>query len=117
MKKIFFKLLAVGLLLAIAFACKKEPLQGIIIDGSLLISVGETVTLTPTFIPSNAHNKDVSWESRDSDIATVDKNGNVTGKYIGKTIIKVIAEDNGKTAQCAVTVIQPIEPEEMIWVS
>ncbi|MCL2291048.1 MAG: SUMF1/EgtB/PvdO family nonheme iron enzyme [Bacteroidetes bacterium] len=116
MKKIFIKLLAVALLLTtVAIACKKEPVQGVIIDSSSLIIVGETVTLTPTFVPSNAHNKKVSWKSSNPNIATVD-NGKVTGKAVGNATIKVITEDGGKTATCLVTVIQPIEPEEMIWV-
>ena len=116
MRRIFIKLLAVGLLLAIASSCKKEPVQGIIIDDSLLIDVGKTVTLTVTFIPADAANKKVTWESKDTDVATVDHTGNVTGKSVGKTIIKVISGDNGRIAQCIVYVIQPIEPEEMIWV-
>jgi formylglycine-generating enzyme required for sulfatase activity len=57
----------------------------------------------------------VNWESSDTNVATVD-NGKVTGKTVGSTMIKVITEDGRKTAQCIVTVIQPIEPEEMIWV-
>jgi formylglycine-generating enzyme required for sulfatase activity len=57
----------------------------------------------------------VSWESYDTSVAAVEK-GIVTGKAVGETIIKVITEDGGKTAMCIVTVIQPIEPEEMIWV-
>jgi len=115
MKKISIKFFAVLLLLAtIAIACKKEPVQGVSLDGSLLIKVGETATLMPTFIPTNAHNKNVNWESSDTNVATVD-NGKVTGKAVGSTMIKVITEDGGRSAQCIVTVIQPIEPE-MIWV-
>jgi formylglycine-generating enzyme required for sulfatase activity len=116
MKKISIKFFAVLLLLTtIAIACKKEPVQGISLDNSLLIKVGETATLTPTFIPTNAHNKKVSWESENPNVATVDNTGKVTGISVGTAAIKVITEDGGKTTTCAVTVIQPIEPE-MIWV-
>jgi len=114
MKKTAIKFLAIALLLAtVPFSCKKEPVQGIRIDNAL-IKVGETVTLKLTFIPANAHNKKVSWESNNTSVATVDK-GKVTGISVGNATIKVITEDGGKTAQCIVTVIQPIEPE-MIWV-
>jgi len=116
MKRKSLKFIALVLLLiTIAIACKKEPVQGVIIDGTLLIDVGETVTLTPTFVPSNATNKNVNWESNDPNVATVD-NGKVTGKAAGRATIKVITEDGGKTATCLVTVILPIEPEDMIWV-
>ena len=117
MKNKIFKIFTVAMLLIIVVvSCKKESLSGISIEKSLLISVGETVKLTPTFVPSNAHNKKVSWESKNSDVATVDNNGNVTGKSVGQSIVRVITKDGGRTAQCIVTVLQPIEPEEMIWV-
>ena len=108
--------IAVLLLIVAVSSCKKESVQSINIESRIDIWVGETVTLTPTFIPHNAHNKKVRWESSDPTIATVDNKGNVTGEAVGKTFIKVISEDGGKTALCSVTVIQPIEPEEMIWV-
>jgi hypothetical protein len=116
MKNYYIKFpLVVLLLLLVLSACKKEPMQGVSIDRTLLVNVGETVTLKPTFVPANAHNKNVSWESADPNVATVE-NGKVTGITIGKVIIKVITEDGGRTATCLVFVVQPIEPEEMIWV-
>jgi len=102
-------------LIAATTSCKKEPVQGVNIDSKLIIWVGETATLTPTIIPPNAHNKKVSWESADPNIATVE-NGKVTGIALGRTAITVKTEDGGRTAKCWVSVIQPIEPEEMIWV-
>jgi len=116
MKNYFLKLSAFLLfILGIAVACKKEPVQGVKIEGKLVVWVGETATLTPTFVPPNAHNKKVSWESADPNIATVE-NGEVTGIARGRTAITVKTEDGGRTAKCWVSVIQPIEPEEMIWV-
>jgi formylglycine-generating enzyme required for sulfatase activity len=117
MKTKTFKIFTVTvLLITVVASCKKEPVDGVIIDKSLLMGVGETVKLTLTFIPKNATNKKVSWESSDPNVATVDKNGNVTGKSDGQTVIKVVSEDSRRMDQCTVTVIQPIEPEEMIWV-
>jgi uncharacterized protein YjdB len=108
MKKIFIKLLALALLLIIvAIACKKEPVQGVNIESKIEIWVGETVTLTPTFLPPNAYNKNVSWESNNPDVATVD-NGTITGKAIGRAEIKVITEDGGRFTTCLVTVINPL---------
>jgi len=114
--KIIIKIITIILLpLSFAISCKKEPVQGVNIESKLEVWVGETVTLTPTFVPPNAYNKNVSWESANPDIAIVE-NGKVTGITIGRVIIKVITEDGGRTATCSVTVIQPIEPKEMIWV-
>ena len=110
------KILFALLLLAVAFSCKKEEVQGIFIDRELLLSVGETATLTPTFVPANAHNKKVSWESSDTKVATVDNKGRVTGISAGAASITVISLDRKHfSKKCYVTVVQPIEPE-MVWV-
>lgn len=116
MKHKLFPFITLALLLITAFsACQKVPVSGVIIDGDLLLFVDETTALTASILPPNAHNKNVTWESNNLNIATVDKDGKVTGKAIGKAIITVKTEDGGKTAKCFVTVVQPIEPE-MIWV-
>jgi len=115
MKRYFFHLLVIGLfLIASVSACKHEPVQGVNIESKIEIWVGETFILTPTFVPPNAYNKKVNWESSDINVAIVE-NGTVTGKAIGRATIKVVTVDGGKTATCYVNVIQPIEPE-MVWV-
>jgi formylglycine-generating enzyme required for sulfatase activity len=113
-RKLFYPIIALLFIVA-ASSCKKEPGQGVILDSEqLFIAVGKTATLTPAFVPPNAYNKEVSWESADPNVATVD-NGIVTGIAAGKTTIKVVTQDGGKTARCTVFVIFPIEPE-MVWV-
>ena len=111
MKRKLFQTIAVALLLiAATSACKKVPVSGVTLDSSLLLSVGQTTTLTPSIVPPDAHNQNVSWKSSDSNVATVD-NGKVTGKTTGKATITVTTEEGGRTAKCWVTVVQPIEPE------
>ncbi len=73
----------------------------------LSLIVGGTQTLTVTVQPSNAENKDVTWSSSDSAVASVDENGLVTANKAGTTTITVTAEDGGKTAVCIVTVRNP----------
>lgn len=65
---------------------------------------GKTVTLTPTFTPSDATNKAVSWVSSDPSTVSVDANGVVKGEAIGHATITVTTEDGGHTANCEVTV-------------
>ena len=112
MEKQLFNILAVALLLiATITTCKKEEpdANGIKFDKTELdLLVGETVTLNPIFIPTNA-NKTASWESSDPNVATVDK-GTVTGIAFGTTTITVTIP-SGRTAKCSVTVIQIIEPK------
>ena len=116
MKRKILQMIIVALLfIAATISCKKdEPLNGIILDETVTVYVGKTATIKVTFIPQNATNKKLSWESSDPNIATVD-NGKVTGIAIGEVQITAISEDGGRTAKCNVYVIQPIKPE-MVWV-
>ena len=59
-----------------------------------------------SFVPDNAINKNVKWESNRPDIATVDSNGNVTAVSKGKAIITATTEDKGLKASCMITVSQ-----------
>ena len=57
-------------------------------------------------IPADATNQNVSWSSSDATIASVDKNGVVTGIAIGTATITVTTEDGGYTADCVVSVVK-----------
>ncbi len=62
--------------------------------------------LTATINPTNATNKNVTWTSSNTRVATVDANGNV--KAVGAGTATITAKsNNGKTATCKVTVINP----------
>lgn len=73
---------------------------------SLNLNPGKEGTLTATITPSNATNQNVTWESSDTKVATVD-NGLVTAVAEGTATITVTTADGGKTATCEVTVTQP----------
>lgn len=64
---------------------------------------GEEITLIATVNPENATNKNISWSSSNTAVASVD-NGKVTALKVGTTIITVKTEDGNKTATCEVTV-------------
>lgn len=68
------------------------------------LTVGETVTLTATVAPDNATNKNVTWSSDNTAVATVDENGKVTAVGEGTATITVTTEDGNFTASCTVTV-------------
>ena len=72
-------------------------------SNSETIKVGKTVTLTPTISPSNATNKNVTWSSSNTGIATVSE-GVVTGVSAGTATITVSTVDGNKTATCTVVV-------------
>lgn len=67
------------------------------------VQVNGTTSLTATVLPANATNKNVSWSSNNTAVATV-SNGTVTGVTAGTAIITVTTVDGQKTATCSVTV-------------
>ena len=84
------------------------PVEGISLNQSTTtLYEGDSLSLTATISPSNATNKNVSWKSSNTSVATV-SNGNVTAVKAGTTTITVTTEDGGKTATCNVTVIAKV---------
>ncbi len=59
----------------------------------------------------NIANNDFSYSSLNEEIATVDENGNVTGKKVGTTWVKVI---ENTTKQEQIAIIRVIEPENKV---
>ena len=70
---------------------------------STSIVCGSTETLTAIVSPNNATNKNVSWESSNATVASVE-NGVVTANAVGLATITVITEDQNETATCTITV-------------
>ncbi len=70
---------------------------------SVTIQNGNSYTLTTTVLPNTATNKKVTWSSSDTKIATVDKNGKVTGKKEG-TVTITAKTINEKKVTCKVKV-------------
>lgn len=87
-------------------------------ETSISLKTGDTYTLIETVLPLTADNKNVTWSSSNTNVATV-SNGVVAAKAKGNTTITVKTEDGGKTAQCMVSVtesqeIDTITPEEAV---
>ena len=71
---------------------------------SLTLAKGKQTALTATINPSNATNKNVTWTSSNTKVATVDSKGNVKAVAKGTATIKVTTKDGNKTSTCKVTV-------------
>jgi hypothetical protein len=69
-----------------------------------LIVYGTNGTLKARLLPDGATNKNISWSSDNTNVATVNSNGFVTGVGVGTATITVTTEDGGKTASCAIIV-------------
>lgn len=72
---------------------------GVSLSKTMLTLVeGTSETVTSTVTPSTAANKNVTWSSSDSNIATVDNEGKITAKKPGTVTITVTTVDGNKTA-------------------
>lgn len=72
---------------------------------SKTLNVGESYLLTSNVEPENTFDKTVTYKSGDEKIATVDKDGNVTGVAMGETVITAVASDGKTVAECKVKVM------------
>ena len=86
----------------------KVAVSGITLNNSTLsLTTGQNFTLQAMLSPSNATNKEVTWESSDAGVAAVSKDGVVTAQKAGKaTIVAKAADESGKYASCVVTVTE-----------
>jgi len=74
---------------------------------NIILEKGGIETLTATITPSDAANKNVTWSSSNTAVATVSTTGTVTAVSTGSAIISVKTEDGNLTAECNVTVSPP----------
>ena len=86
-----------------------SPITSLILNKKeIKIQMNNSETLQATINPSNTtDDKTLTWTSSNPKIATVDKNGKVTGLLEGNCTITVKTA-NGKTATCQVTVTEQI---------
>jgi uncharacterized protein YjdB/glycosidase len=68
------------------------------------VNVGATTQLTATVSPANATNKNVSWTSSNTGVASVNSSGLVSGVSSGSATITVTTQDGTKTATSTITV-------------
>ena len=98
------------------FSLTIDPKQTVSVTGvtldqaELSLYTGESKTLIATGQPSDATIQNVTWESSNTEVATVDANGKVTAEGEGEATITVTTADGGKTATCTVTVTRPYIP-------
>lgn len=89
---------------SVTVAAKKEKVKSIQISPkSITIAIGESEQLSVVTVPSNSSVNDLTWISKDPDIATVTPNGSICGVSTGETTITVTTSNN-KTADCLVSV-------------
>ncbi|MBP5280874.1 MAG: Ig-like domain-containing protein [Lachnospiraceae bacterium] len=82
-----------------------SPVTGVSLSQtSAAMNKGDTLQLTATITPSDATNKNLTWSSSRTSVATVSNSGLVTAKANGSATITVTTADGGFTATCRITV-------------
>ena len=83
-----------------------QPVEGITLKRTdLYVPVAGNAVLKAAVLPDNAGNKNLEWSSSDESVATVSKDGKITGVSAGEAVITAKAADGTEVeASCAVTV-------------
>lgn len=66
-------------------------------SGIKILKNGKTFQLSPTFTPANA-SSNITWSLSNSDIATIDENGELKAKKVGTTKVTAKTENNKKAS-------------------
>ncbi len=100
-----------GLLTAIPDAAEipVSPVNGVMISGNVArVALGGTYALEAHVRPTFAESQEIVWSTSDATIASVDEaTGLVTGVAAGTATITATNPASGKSASCAVTVVDP----------
>lgn len=95
--------------------CMPISVTGVeVTPSSSSIIEGNSQQLVASVLPVNATNTDVTWESDNPSIATVDENGLVIAVAPGTTIITAITVDGGFTDTANIEVLEPLTPPDCV---
>ena len=76
--------------------------------------VGENIQIYATIEPEDANNKGISYQSTNSEIATIQQEGIITTKQIGETRILASSNENPEIqAQCKLFVVRKMDDSEI----
>ena len=85
------------------------PVESIKLDYTdEIMSIGQSLRITAEVLPVEASNRNVYWESSNTNVCIVDSNGLVTAVGTGSCTILCKSVDGGSTAMCNIYVKQPV---------
>ncbi|MEI3467715.1 MAG: Ig-like domain-containing protein [Bacteroides intestinalis] len=95
----------------LSYTTGKEPVRvtGITLPSTQNIAIGEELYLKATIIPENASVTNVTWQSSDEDIASIDTDGKLKGISKGECTITATTLDGNYQAICHIQVKKPTE--------
>ncbi len=77
--------------------------------GTVNINRGDSFKLDANIFPANATDKSVTWESSDTNVISIDADGNITANGSGKAVITAKTNSGKKSASCEVYSVIPVE--------
>lgn len=88
----------------------QKPIGMTLNKDEITVDVGRNTPVKPNIVPKDADNKKVIWSSSDESIATVNKDGRVTGVSVGECTVTCTSEEAGDvSASVKVHVQQPVK--------
>lgn len=93
-----------GNIAALSFTIIKPVISVAFENQQYSMYAGDSLHLNVSFNPVDADNKNLSFSSDNTSVATVDANGNVKANTAGSVYITVKSQDGNKTAVCTVSV-------------
>ena len=103
----------VVVVIALFFLMSGTPVESVSIESAdLELRVDETYQLSCEVLPADADDKDVTWKSSNTSVATVSSSGKITARGAG--VCTITATADGKSDSISVTVIQMSFEEKQI---
>lgn len=84
-----------------------EPTDLKMDDSNYILYVGDTYPLSVTFTPSNTTDTMLKWTTSNANVASVDSDGNISGKNNGSAVITA-ESGNGISTTCTITVVRDV---------
>ena len=92
-----------------------SPVTDLNIDkDNITISKGETAQINATVVPEDATNKNIIYSSDNTDIATIDNTGLITGINKGVTTLRVVSENGNIEKNCTINITELNEGDSII---
>ena len=89
------------------------PTSSVSLAKEMSVNKAKPTKIDYTIMPENAGTKELEWSSENPEVATVDANGVVTGKKIGKTVITAKTKDGTDITVSTNLTILPLYVEIM----
>lgn len=89
------------------------PTSSVSLAKEVSVNKAKPTKLEYTILPENAGTKELEWSSENPEVATVDANGVVTGKKLGKTVITARTKDGTDITVSTILTVLPLKVETM----